>query len=317
MNNRFKLVTLVPVVVFLAACSSLQQEAGGVKDTAPNKPSKAGTLFERYLSEGYHQHASREDREHDFADSDWYLERAERSAAGRLVVPELLENRDIPVFAIEELTQARNRLDEAFYRGGSVKVPREAAHAQVMFDCWMEQQEEDIQPHHIEECKSGFFASISQIESVLGTKKASACVDQTIASSSPEKEIPVSAPVAKTQVKKRNLPAYNEPYIVYFDLKSSDLTVSALTVIREAAADAARSEPEEIIISGHTDSSGSKTYNEGLSKRRVLAVMDALRLGGISAEMIDGSHYGEEKQLISTGDGVRHAQNRRVEIEFK
>ena len=43
-------------------------------------------------------------------------------------------------------------------------MPGPAAHAQVMFDCWMQKQEENSQPKDIGRCRAGFFAALAKLE---------------------------------------------------------------------------------------------------------------------------------------------------------
>ncbi len=69
-------------------------------------------------------------------------------------------------------------------------------------------------------------------------------------------------------------------------------------------------------LTGHTDSVGSDAYNQGLSERRVNAVMDYLVGAGIDSSIMSASGMGESQPVAdnSTRDGRQ--QNRRVEIEI-
>ena len=64
-----------------------------------------------------------------------------------------------------------------------------------------------------------------------------------------------------------------------------------------------------ILIEGHTDKSGSETYNMTLSQNRSEAVEDYLIARSVKGSRITTQGYGEE-QLISEND----EQNRRVEV---
>ena len=70
------------------------------------------------------------------------------------------------------------------------------------------------------------------------------------------------------------------------------------------------------MLSGHTDTSGSLSYNEDLASRRNNAVSNFLRRSGIPDEIITSRSFGEEEPRVPTADGVREAQNRRVELVF-
>jgi OOP family OmpA-OmpF porin len=288
-----------------------------------------GTAFDRALYHGYMALAKKEDFEHDFEDRAKFLDRAQRAGRGILVSPEELSARDLPADTVPELREARRRLEEAFYAGASVSMPEEAAAAQVKFDCWMEQQEEDIQPHDIKECKLSFYEEVAVVESGKGsaipidgmdmgptythsheyehTHGPNSTVNHT---HSPE-EIP-DEPVVEKQVV-----VYKGPYIIFFDLDKDFIRRDAAEILDQVAADAERLQPERIVLTGHTDTSGTRSHNEPLSERRVANAERALRELGVSATIMRDYHFGEQRPRIATPDGVRKEGNRRVEIDFE
>ena len=67
------------------------------------------------------------------------------------------------------------------------------------------------------------------------------------------------------------------------------------------------------MVAGHTDRSGSDSYNESLSKARAEAVAAALAERGLD-QKIKVKWYGERQPRVSTPDGTREQENRRVEI---
>lgn len=67
-------------------------------------------------------------------------------------------------------------------------------------------------------------------------------------------------------------------------------------------------------VTGHTDTSGSNQYNDGLSMRRANNVASVLQSLGIPASDMAISGTGETGLKIETADGVREPANRRVEI---
>ncbi|MBK6705902.1 MAG: OmpA family protein [Caulobacteraceae bacterium] len=73
------------------------------------------------------------------------------------------------------------------------------------------------------------------------------------------------------------------------------------------------------IVVGHTDTSGSPTYNQGLSERRASVVRDALVARGMAAGSIQTQARGEGDLARPTRDGVREPLNRRtaVTISFR
>jgi outer membrane protein OmpA-like peptidoglycan-associated protein len=68
-------------------------------------------------------------------------------------------------------------------------------------------------------------------------------------------------------------------------------------------------------ISGHTDSVGSETYNQGLSQRRAQSVMNYLIQRGISAARMQAVGYGEYQPVASNGTREGRRQNRRIEFK--
>lgn len=71
-----------------------------------------------------------------------------------------------------------------------------------------------------------------------------------------------------------------------------------------------------IIIEGHTDDTGSDSYNQKLSEQRAEAVKLYLVSIGIGVELIKTLGYGESKPKIPNVDSYTRKQNRRIELIF-
>lgn len=69
-----------------------------------------------------------------------------------------------------------------------------------------------------------------------------------------------------------------------------------------------------ILVEGHTDSSGSDAYNLTLSKNRAQAVTNFLTSQGISASRIDTKWYGEAQPKYDNSTVEGRSKNRRVEL---
>ena len=69
------------------------------------------------------------------------------------------------------------------------------------------------------------------------------------------------------------------------------------------------------MISGHTDSRGSSTYNQELSQRRAQSVVDYLLKKGIDAERLKSKGFGESKPIAPNDTKSGRLQNRRVEMK--
>jgi len=103
-------------------------------------------------------------------------------------------------------------------------------------------------------------------------------------------------------------------YRVLFAPGSSTVQTPELATVRQAAV-AYRARPGgNIVLTGHTDTTGSAAFNQALSKRRVDAVIAALGAEGIPASSITASASGETNPPVPTGDQVSDQKNRSVEI---
>lgn len=70
----------------------------------------------------------------------------------------------------------------------------------------------------------------------------------------------------------------------------------------------------EVVVEGHTDSTGSKAYNLKLSQRRADAVRDFLVKHGIAPDRIVARGYGEAYPVAPNDTAAGRQHNRRVEI---
>ncbi|MEQ1820622.1 MAG: OmpA family protein, partial [Terricaulis sp.] len=108
-------------------------------------------------------------------------------------------------------------------------------------------------------------------------------------------------------------------FVVYFEWDRSNLNQAAMETIDAAVNRARQCNVSGTIVVGHTDTSGSPTYNQGLSERRASVVRDALVSRGLAAGSIQTQARGESDLARATRDGVREPLNRRtaVTISFR
>ena len=69
-------------------------------------------------------------------------------------------------------------------------------------------------------------------------------------------------------------------------------------------------------VQGHTDSVGTKGFNQGLSERRANAVVDYLSSRNVSSSRLSASGLGESMPIDTNINSAGRANNRRVEIVF-
>ncbi len=111
-------------------------------------------------------------------------------------------------------------------------------------------------------------------------------------------------------------PCKQGPYIVFFEWDQSDITPDAATILNNAVSAYANCGMASVMLAGHADASGSKTYNVGLSERRNESVRSYLSSRGIPDARISSEAFGESQLRVPTADGVRELQNRRVEVTY-
>ncbi len=104
---------------------------------------------------------------------------------------------------------------------------------------------------------------------------------------------------------------------IFFDWGKPELTRDAEATLQEVAAAFRQSQPARVHIAGHSDRSGPADVNLAASRRRAEAVKSHLIANGIPADRTAVSAFGESRPIVPTEDGVREAQNRRVDIRFE
>jgi outer membrane protein OmpA-like peptidoglycan-associated protein len=112
-------------------------------------------------------------------------------------------------------------------------------------------------------------------------------------------------------------PSPARTFLVFFDWNRADLTTRARQIIAEAAQARTSQQVTRIEVTGHTDTSGSPQYNQGLSVRRANAVAAELVRLGVPRNEITARGAGESQLLVATPDNTREPQNRRVEIVLR
>jgi OmpA-OmpF porin, OOP family len=101
---------------------------------------------------------------------------------------------------------------------------------------------------------------------------------------------------------------------ILFDVDRAELNPGGIQQVGRIA-DFLREFPERnVLIEGHTDSTGDDGYNEQLSLRRAYAVEDFLISEGIDARRVLARGYGKRYPVAANDTPAGRQQNRRVEI---
>jgi outer membrane protein OmpA-like peptidoglycan-associated protein len=101
---------------------------------------------------------------------------------------------------------------------------------------------------------------------------------------------------------------------ILFAVNSSNLTEQAKANVQKLATILNKYPDTNILVEGHTDSTGTEAYNQKLSERRASAVTDYTTGLGVSGARFKSMGYGESQPIASNATADGRSQNRRVEI---
>lgn len=285
MKQALRMVLAAAGLALLSGCAGF-----GLQEAKTVPPQ--GDTFDRALRAGYLDQSQLEFDEGDYIDSDYFAERSMAAARGEAVQPQEIAARDLPADRVGVLTASRQRLVAALGAGAAQTKPVDAAEAQVGFDCWMQEQEENFQPDDIAACRDRFIAAMENLE-----------VQPPAAAPAPPPPAPEPEPMA--------MPG---PFVVYFDFDRAALTPQARAELADVIQAARTTGSGTIDITGYTDLSGAESYNQVLSERRANSVIEFLVDNGVDAARIVGRGLGESNPVVMTE--APEQRNRRVEIEF-
>lgn len=101
-----------------------------------------------------------------------------------------------------------------------------------------------------------------------------------------------------------------------FAVNSSSLLPGAYDEVNRVAQVLNQYPQTTIVISGHTDSTGSEQYNQALSERRANAVKNALVGMGVNPARMTTIGYGKSRPVASNASEAGRQLNRRVELRI-
>ena len=297
MRNLSSFGLCVAMLMFLASCQNFEgafSAEGNIEQAKmagpPSQP------FNAALQQEYIAIAQMEVDEADWMHGDTFARKGIAAGNGEMVMPEDPANWMLPADMAGEFGSARARLLGALEGNGRTKAPSEAARAQAMYDCWIQEQEiknEGHQPEDIEACRAEFWNALSAVEIAIAPE--------------PEPE-PVAAPAPAPEPIARD-------YLVYFDFDKTDIRADAASILDRVAEAMAELGSNSMTLVGHTDTMGPAEYNQTLSINRALSVSDYLTGEGVTGS-IAPSGKGESDPRVPTPDEVNEQENRRGEIRI-
>ncbi len=101
---------------------------------------------------------------------------------------------------------------------------------------------------------------------------------------------------------------------VLFNTNKAQLSAGGINNVTKLADFLNKYPQRKVMIEGHTDSTGSASYNQALSERRAEAVQKALAEQGIDGGRIAMRGYGESSPVANNETAAGRQLNRRVEI---
>jgi len=254
-------ITAALAVIILTSCSG--GLSGGSAPSQAKDP--AAGFYDQLASEYTNLAAYERDFMQDEEDSLHFTAKARRVLRQQEVEPDLVEQRNIPNFAKEELADARGMLVDALE---TLRVPGNEgllAMAQTRYDCWLTHQEDFPQKDAWISCKQGFYDALALLD------------------------IPKEEEVT---------------YSIYFEQGGTSLDEEAMDVASKIADHYRDRDQWNIVLIGHTDGKGSKSQNQVLSMRRAIAVKNMLGQHGIDLDNIAISAEGEAKDGEGKGRRV-------------
>jgi OOP family OmpA-OmpF porin len=240
MKSLFAKCSMLLSVVALSGCAEMS-----ISELENTK--REGFEFSTELSKEYEMFAKKQSREYnDQIDGQHFAVKGIQAASGLEVLPEDPRDWNVSEEDLGKLLDARSRLLMTIHKSGRNINPTLAAKTQVLFDCWVEESEDD--PANAGFCRDGFHKSIVALETAVYK----------------------DAPIFK----------------VMFGYEQAALTKEAETVLEDAVKIAKNLDKHRITLIGHTDGAGSRKSNLMLSQKRAEAVKDALIKMGIAHNRI-------------------------------
>lgn len=282
-----------------------------------NRAQPVGSPFSKYLAIEYKTLANR----FHGSDSSYFAKKGLAAIDGVIVQPETLEGKALDGPAAAEMAEARGELISMLNEGGRDRAPDIAAVAQTRFDCWLTLRGGTFLnrrpvrfPDENISCKQKFQTAMELLHQALQIAPPPAMPPPPLVTA-PINEFPAPIEAGSGGVE---TPADEMSSLVFFDWNKYEITPGAYDVLLAALQTIkTRTDINQIMIDGYTDTSGGEKYNMKLSMKRANVVRAFLVKHGIPAKKIHVTGHGEHDLLVQTPQGVREPQNRRAQITFE
>lgn len=128
--------------------------------------------------------------------------------------------------------------------------------------------------------------------------------------------IPAFAAIAAFGAAPSEAAAFCQPVTVYFGWNSAQLTPESKAALERLAVTLAWKGPdlEQVILTSHTDATGSPASNRAIALKRAAVVRDLLVANNVPARLIAIQPVGADLPRVVRPIGTREPRNRRVEL---
>ena len=113
------------------------------------------------------------------------------------------------------------------------------------------------------------------------------------------------------------LPGKPATFTLYFLEGRDELTPESKLELDKVFSELKRRPLPDIVVTGHSDTVGSLSFNDKLSLQRAERLREMLVELGIPAERIQATGRGKRELMVPTEDNVSEPRNRRVEISVR
>jgi outer membrane protein OmpA-like peptidoglycan-associated protein len=110
------------------------------------------------------------------------------------------------------------------------------------------------------------------------------------------------------------LPPPPQAFTLFFRFDSEELTDESRKTVRNVLRSVKQHPFPDVVVLGHTDTTGTRGRNLELGLKRASMVRALLVETGLDDATIEVVSHGERELLVQTGDEVFEPRNRRVEI---
>jgi outer membrane protein OmpA-like peptidoglycan-associated protein len=113
------------------------------------------------------------------------------------------------------------------------------------------------------------------------------------------------------------LPPAPQSFTLYFRFESDELTAESRALVPDILRVVKDRPAPEVIVTGHTDTTGTPASNFELGMKRATTVRTLLGDAGFDPASIEITSHGEAVPLVKTPDDTYEPRNRRVEITIR